>query len=332
MNNTINNNFHYNTNNNNVIINNANINNNSGFKININNDMINNNLNYYQNCTSQQTINNEGGEEDSIKEKEKNMDIPTTIRKYKKAVRRLKKLKLLYQEMGEEESEEKEDDSKKDTKKGNGKRACINCMGYVAFIMVILTDFLLPLFFNYQDGGEWEDEDEGKEGILILIISLFLLLFLTIFYFPYTIISFTATIRRRYITGDFLYDKKINDHISLMKTVQIVCGYSFTIIYCNLYFWKATDKLNYFGKPKFYEETIIPDYIIKNGFGVYMIIKLVIIIGSIIFTLCGSKVFIFKNDLGELYTSKDKYKYENEEELKNTLKYYPEVDNFLKKA
>ena len=47
--------------------------------------------------------------------------------------------------------------------------------------MAIFTDFLLPLVFNYQDGDEGEDEDEDeveeKEGIVALIISLFLVLF-----------------------------------------------------------------------------------------------------------------------------------------------------------
>ena len=57
----------------------------------------------------------------------------------------------------------------------------------------------------------------------------------------YTVIMIYSDTRKNYISGDFLYDKQINDNISLMKTVQIICGYSFSIIYCNLYFWRVID-------------------------------------------------------------------------------------------
>ena len=102
-----------------------------------------------------------------------------------------------------------------------------------------------------------------------------------------------------YITGDFLSDikAKISDNISLMKTVQVVCGFSFALVYCNLYFWKAMDRKGVLGKPKFYDEIIIPDYTIKQGVSVFMIIKIIIIIISIIGCCKFSDKFSFKNDL-----------------------------------
>ena len=332
------------TNNLNNIINNIKYNDNANNKDDItnndsnninNNDMINkDSIIPYQ--PSLASINIEKTKEKSIEEEiRKNRDMPTAIRKYKKAVRKIDKLKLLYKEFILEESIEIEEskknnkDNNKDNKHGSCFRACFDIMGFISLIMVIVSDFLLPLLLKYQDDDVDEDKYE-KESLIFLIISLFIILILAILFMPYTIISFIASIRRRYITGDFLYDKQINDHISLMKTVQIVCGYSFTIIYCNLYFWKATDKTSFFGKPKFYEETIIPDYIITNGFGIYMIVKIVIIITSIIFALCTPKAFVYKNDLGEFLTCKDKSKY-HEDELTNILKQYPEVAKFLNK-
>ena len=65
-------------------------------------------------------------------------------------------------------------------------------------------------------------------------------------------------------------DKKINDDISLMKTIQIVCGYSFSIVYCNLYFWKTVDSKGHLGKPYYYDQIVIPDYIITHGLSIYI--------------------------------------------------------------
>jgi membrane-associated HD superfamily phosphohydrolase len=262
-------------------------------------------------------------------------------------VRRIIKLRLLYQEFkikenieieeakkNKNKNEENNNDNKDDkTKEKNGSclRDCFDLLGYIAFIMVIATDFLLPIFMKYQNESGKKEDNKKNSSILYLILSLFGILILGILFMPYTIISLISSIRRRYITGDYLYDEQINDHISLMKTVQIICGYSFTIIYCNLYFWKINDKAGLFGKPIFYEETIIPDYIIKNGFGIYMIVKLVIIITTIIFSFCFYKTFVYKNDFGEYYTNKEKNKYDNDIELKKKLEKYPEINKFLNK-
>ena len=163
--------------------------------------------------------------------------------------------------------------------------------------MEVGSDFLLPLLLKNQSDTHSDTRDQ-KESLVILIISLFVSLFILILFMPYTIILINATRSRRYVTGDFLYDKQINDHISLMKNIQIVCGYSFTLIYCNLYFWIATDKTDYFGKPQFYEETIIPDYVINHGISLFMITKVLLIIVFAYFTYKVEKFSIFfENDL-----------------------------------
>jgi hypothetical protein len=297
---------------NNIIKNDLNENNTTNYDDTANKTKVQNDFNYLNNLNnndtpytpSEETIKDEANKnndkEKSKKEERKNRDIPTSIRKYKKAVRRIIKLRLLYQEFKIKENieieeakkdknknEENNNDNKDDkTKENNGSclRDCFDLLGYIAFIMVIATDFLLPIFMKYQNESGKKEDNKKNSSILYLILSLFGILILGILFMPYTIISLISSIRRRYITGDYLYDEQINDHISLMKTVQIICGYSFTIIYCNLYFWKITDKAGLLGKPIFYEETIIPDYIIKNGFGIYMIVKLVIIITTIIFS------------------------------------------------
>ena len=114
-----------------------------------------------------------------------------------------------------------------------------------------------------------------------------------------------------------------------MKTVQIVCGYSFALLYCNLYYWKALDKTGILGKPKYYEKVIIPDYTIKQGLSVYMIVKMVIIFVSIIASLCFSKLFIFKNDLAEYNLSTEDYEYNNDIKFQNFLNEKNKVVNIL---
>ena len=51
------------------------------------------------------------------------------------------------------------------------------------------------------------------------------------------------------------------------------------------------------------------------GFSIYMILKIIVIIVSIIATLKFSKLFVFKNDLAEYNLCCDGCKYDNENEF-----------------
>ena len=106
-------------------------------------------------------------------------------------------------------------------------------------------------------------------------------------------------------------------------------GLSFTIVYCNLYFWRTIDKKNAFGKPYLYEQIIIPDYTIKNGVSVYMIVKLIIIIVSIIGHLWFSKKSVFKNDLAEYNLICDNCKNDFDNELERIKKEKMNTLNYL---
>ena len=114
-----------------------------------------------------------------------------------------------------------------------------------------------------------------------------------------------------------------------MKTVQIVCGYSFAILYCNLFFWKSIDKEGVFGTPYFYEEVVIPDYTIAHGITILMIVKIIIIVGTIIISLKRQDFFVFKNDLAEYDLCKDGCIYDKEEEFKKSLEEKRKIINIL---
>ena len=105
-----------------------------------------------------------------------------------------------------------------------------------------------------------------------------------------------STNRRNYISKDFLSGKKINDDISLMKTLKEICSYSFPLVYCNFYFLKTASK-----KPLiFYEQNFFPDYELKHGISLYMIAKLVVTLFSIIlFKYFGGISILLNNDLAE---------------------------------
>ena len=147
---------------------------------------------------------------------------------------------------------------------------------------------------------------------------------------PYTIITVYSTTRRQYISGDFLYDKQINDDLNLLKTVQVICGYSFALVYCNLYLMKILDNTgNLYGKPGFYGKIIIPDYTIKFGISIYMLLKVVVIIGTIFASLYFSDFFMFKNDLGKFNLNQDDCKYDDKNEITAIFEKKKNIANFL---
>ena len=256
-------------------------------------------------------------EEKKKKKEEEKYDTPEKcIKKYKRAIRRIEKLKKLNQEIKHESQLEI---NKVGTKR---KCTCTYIIRIIAFIIIILTDILLPISLSKKDeysSSSSESDTYSASSDLSLAILVLLSIPFTVICCSYTIVLIYATKRRRYITGDFLYDKQINDDISLMKTVQLVCGFSFALLYCNFYFWRSIDSNGEYGRPNFYDRTIIPDYTFKQGVSVVMIAKLVIIFVSIIGELFFSKFLYFKNDLSEYNLSIGEDKYDNDIEFNNFL-------------
>ena len=249
--------------------------------------------------------------------KKKPEDVVSCNKKCKKYIRRIDKLKLLYKEIKKETDEKKINEEIENSKKNKNPIKCcyIFILGF-SYVIAVLSDFFLP-FFLQRDETYIEEKDnyEKEKSIFTLAVGVIISMFLTFICNGYTIIVIYATKRRRYITGDYLYDKQINDNINLLKTVQLICGYSFTLIYCNLYYWAILDKAKVFGVPLYKRQIIIPDYTIKSGISVFMIIKVVIIIVSIIFAFVDSKISVFKNDLAELNSCCNKNKRDSDQEL-----------------
>ena len=148
---------------------------------------------------------------------------------------------------------------------------------YLALLAVVVTDFLLPIIIDVDvsefDSSSSEEEENKKETTIFLIIQIIIYIPFYFLFSAYTIITIYSITRRTYITGDFLSGKHINDNLNLMKTLKIFCEDAFVLVYCNFYFSTSINKL----KPKFYEETIIPDYVIYYGISFFMVTKIVII-------------------------------------------------------
>jgi hypothetical protein len=254
--------------------------------------------------------------EDNTNDRVKNEDFDTSknIRKFKKAVRKINKLKKLIHEINQETNEDL------DRFKMNKKCTCRFVILFIAFSIALITDFLLPIFFDPEDDFTKLDGEkfEKFDSIGELILGVILIYPFSVVLSSYTVIMLYATNRKNYISGDYLYDKQINDNINLLKTVQIFCGYSFSILYCNIYFWRTIDNHGHYGKPVFYETTFIPDYTFKQGITVFMIAKIIVIVSSMIgsYCFCSCKICsIFENDLGELDRSGDNSIYDNQIEL-----------------
>ena len=353
-NNNINNNYIYNNNymyNNNYLYNNNYMNNYYNLNFNTNSAQIfknkenENRNNHRQNelkikyetndpkTNEQIEIQNKEEKKDETKEKneeKKKDDIPTTIRKYKNSKRRITKLKRLYKEI----RKEKEDDLfNVNNNKCSFSRLLSFIILLIAFLVIIFTDFLLPLaLYAKEDDNVYDDEEfEKEESTIELIFSVLESIACTLLCSDYTIAKIYSGMRKEYISGDFLYDKQINDNLSLVKTVQMICGDAFAIVYCNLYFYRALDNKGIFGEPYIYEEFNIPDYKIVGGLSVYMIAKIVVIIFSQIATLKLNNFFVFKNDLGEYNLTRNGCKYDSDFELNKILMEKRKINNILNK-
>ena len=254
----------------------------------------------------------------NITEKKKKPENPVSCnKKYKKYIRRIDKLKLLYKEIKRETDENEINKEIENSKKNkNPIKCCSGVILFFSYFIAVLNDFLLPIFLQRDETYITANDNYEKEKSTIsLSVGVILSMFLTFICNAYTVIVIYATKRRRYITGDYLYDKKINDNLNLLKTVQLICGYSFSLVYCNLYYWTTIDKDKVLGVPLFRRQIIIPDYTIKYGISVFMIIKVVIIIVSIIFSFVVSKISVFKNDLAEYNSGCSSCKYDSPNEL-----------------
>ena len=256
-------------------------------------------------------------------EKESEKILAVHIRKYKKSTRKIKKLKKLCVDLTQEIN----------ANFNVVQRKC-NCfykffnmfkylVFYINFAMVLITDIFLPfaLYNESKEGSTQTDtttdsdsaDDEDSNIIIDIFILIFGLILLVIMTCTYTIITLHAINRRTYISGDFLSGKKINDTISLMKTLKKVCAYSFPLVYLNFYLWKNSLKHEFI----FYETIYMPDYELKHGIGIFMLAKIVVIIFSIIVFKCGC---LLKNDMAEFnktigdnydpYQDKMKFNYE----------------------
>ena len=315
--------------------------------LNFNNIPNNNNLNYYNN-TNNDNINNvfnpqepeinirvylnqfdfqnnreqlarnmtTDNTNDKNEVKKKGFDASKNIRKFKNSVRKINKLKKLYKEIDEETKEDL---------KMNKKCTCGTCgvfILFVAFFIALTTDFLLPIVLNPEDDFTKSVDEVHTNFSLVEFIAFIILVYpFSVIASSYTLIMIYSTKRKEYISGDYLYDKQINDNISLLKTVQIICGYSFSILYCNIYFWRTVDTHGHYGKPKFYETTFIPDYSLKQGITIFMIAKIIVIVSSIFgsyyFSSCDTckkckkcKILnIYQNDLGEFDRSDNNSNY-----------------------
>ena len=266
---------------------------------------------------------------DNNNDRIKNEDFDTSknIRKFKKAVRKINKLKKLYHEIDKETNEDL------NKFRMNKKCTCGFVILFVAFSIVLLTDFLLPIGFDPEDDftKSAEEKHEKLDSLWELIIGVIISYPLSLIVSSYTVIMIYSTIRKDYISGDYLYDKQINDNISLLKTVQIICGYSFSILYCNLYLWRTIYTHAHYGKPKFYDTTFIPDYTFKQGITIFMIAKIILIVFSIIGSYCCYSWKIYKNDLGEFDSCGSSSRYDNQEELNKIYQEKGQVVSFLLK-
>ena len=264
--------------------------------------------------------------------KENNNEDPVECNtKFQEYERRIDRSRKLFKEFNKDNI--KVNEVKQSTKEKKSKCTCYDIILFIAFFIVFMTDFFLPIVLRDEDNYIEDGDSDKEKSLFALGISVLLSCVVSIVCNAYTIITMYSTKRKRYITGDYLYGRKINDSLNLLKTVQLITGFSFALTYCNLYYWRAIDRNNVLGIPLFYDKVIIPDYDLKYNITVYMFIKVVIIIVSMIFAFIScNKISVFKNDLAEynqtnLCCNKGKYIDKEFENIKSEKK---KIFNFLK--
>lgn len=279
----------------------------------------------FLNNRGQLSINKIDNINDRNKVKNEDFDTSKNIREFRNAVRKINKLKKLYHKIDQETKENM------NRFRMNKKCTCGFVILFIAFSIALLTDFLLPIIFDPEDDftKSAEEKHEKFDSIGALILGIIVIYPFSVVTSSYTVIMIYTNKRKNYISGDYLYDKQINDKINLLKTVQIVCGYSFSILYCNIYFWRTIDTHGHYGKPIFYDTTFIPDYTLKQGITIFMMAKIILIVGSIIGSYCFSSFIIYKNDLGEFDKSGNSSRYDNPDELNRIYQEKGQVVNFL---
>lgn len=228
-----------------------NLNNNMAVKTNFNEfDLQNNRI--HSSINMNVNTNNTIEENEGNKVKNEDYDTSKNIRKFKKAVRKINKLKKLYHEIAQETNEDL------DRLKNKDKCTCGFIILFLAFSIALITDFLLPIALDPEDDFTESavEKHEKLDSVWELILGVILCYPISVIVSSYTIIMIYSTTRKNYISGDYLYDKQINDNINLLKTVQIICGYSFSILYCNLYFWRTVDTHAHYGNLNFMKQLL----------------------------------------------------------------------------
>lgn len=142
------------------------------------------------------------------KEKNKKMDIPTYIRKYKNYKRKIYKLKQLFKEIKKEKDEDKNKLPSQDSREDKSGCSCGCVILFIVFFMVIGTDFIAPISLYKEENYYESSDDSNVDGsILELLIFVLISIALSFIFSAYTVVIIFSTTRRRYISGDFLYDK-----------------------------------------------------------------------------------------------------------------------------
>ena len=95
---------------------------------------------------------------------------------------------------------------KNESDKGpNSKCTCGLIILFIAFTIAIVTDFFLPLIFDYNSDEDYYNDDsdlfdKNKSTATNVIVGVLGIVVSAIFACPYTIITIYTTMRKRYIS------------------------------------------------------------------------------------------------------------------------------------
>ena len=108
--------------------------------------------------------------ESATEKKKKPKDPVLCNKKYKKYIRRIDKLSLLYKEIDKETKEDEKqiiekEENPKNKDNNSSKNCCTGIILFVSYFIAIISDFLLPIFFQYEDNYIDEQDNYKKRKI-----------------------------------------------------------------------------------------------------------------------------------------------------------------------
>ena len=219
------------------------------------------------------------------------------VSKFKKELRKIKRLKDIIEFLDEDENLDKNCLSK-----------AWNCFKYFmyfySFFLIIIIEYTL-LKKSTQRADEYERQkrklEEKSDNFFEFIMTIVIIILFSIINSPYTIAVAYSIYKRKIISGDLIFRKHCADNLNLIETIKTIAGFALPLAYCNIYLYYILMDKETLEKPFLYESVKFPLYYIREKIESQILIKFCLTFISAILSIFFGKICFYKiNDFGSV--------------------------------